>query len=119
MSKLLVMSALLAGLVAPFVSPGIVFAQDCNPTLADGSLNRCPPMNGGGRVDHRPDRMPHGDNGSGGNNGIHDTASVHGSGGATTFNSDGAHSAGMGHGGAAGNGAGGAAGNGAGGGHGK
>jgi hypothetical protein len=107
MSKSIVMLTLWAGLAAPLVSPGVVFAQNCTPTLADGSLNQCPPMGGGGHVDHRPDRLPHGGNDSHGNNGIHGTPSVHSTGGAATFNGDGAHSAGMGHGGGAGSGAGG------------
>ena len=107
MSKSLVMLTLLAGLAAPVVSPVIAFAQVCDPALADGSLNRCPPSNGGGHVDHRPDRLPHGDNDLHGNNGMHGAPGTHGTGGAATFDSGGAHSSGMGHGGGAAGGAGG------------
>jgi hypothetical protein len=96
MSRALVMLALLAGLAAPLVSPGTAFAQGCAPTLADGFLNRCPPINeGGGHVGHRPDRLPHGDNDFSGNNGIH------GTGGTLKFDNAAAHSAGMQHGGGA------------------
>jgi hypothetical protein len=115
MSKSLVMLTFLTGLAAPLVSPGTAFAQDCSPTLADGSLNQCPPTNGGGgRVGRRPDRLPHGDNDSRGNSGMHSTPSAHGTGGTAAFDNGAAHSAGMGHGGGAAGGAGGA-----GGGHGK
>jgi hypothetical protein len=108
MSKSLLMLTLLAGLAAPFVSPGIAFAQVCDPNLADGSLNRCPPSNGGGgHVDHRPDRLPHPDNDLHGNNGMHGSPGTHSAEGSSTFNSGAAHSAGMGHGGGAAGGAGG------------
>jgi hypothetical protein len=113
MSRSLAKFTFLAALAAPLTTPGAVFAQVCNPALADSSMNRCPPINdgGGSRIDHRPDRMPHGDNGMHPGSDMHGNPGVHG---ADTYTSGATHSGGMGHGGSAGG-----AGGGAGGGHGK
>jgi hypothetical protein len=48
MSKSPVVLTHFAGLAASLFSPGTAFAQVCAPTLADGSLNRCCPINDGG-----------------------------------------------------------------------
>ena len=103
---------ILAALAAPLIAPCSAFAQVCNPSLADGSMNRCPPMdNGGGaRIDHRPDQRPYGAAGMHPGNGMPGNPGTHAAGGGTAFTSGAAHSGGMGHGGGAG---------GAGGGHGK
>jgi hypothetical protein len=112
MSGILSKFTILTALAAPLLAPGAAFAQVCNPALADGSMNRCPPINdgGGARIDHRPDQRPHGAAGMHPGNGMPGNPGTHGVGGGTTFTSGAARSGGMGHGGAAG---------GAGGGHGK
>ncbi len=112
MSGMLSKFTILAALAAPLIAPVAAFAQVCSPTLADGSMNRCPPINdgGGARIDHRPGQMPHGADGMHPGNGMPGNPGAHGVGGGSTFTNGAARGGSMGHGGAAG---------GAGGGHSK
>lgn len=123
MSGILAKFTISAALAASLIAPGAAFAQVCNPGLAGGSMNRCPPIDdgGGARIDHRPDQRPHGADGMHPGNGMPGNPGAHGAGVGGTF-TDGAAHGGIGHGGAAGGadgGHGGAAGGAGGGGHGK
>jgi hypothetical protein len=92
------MFALLTGLTGSFIAQSPAFAEICNPALAAGYLNQCPPEAGGLYFDHRDFRHFRGDDG------FHDKHGFHGDGGENNFGRGVGHGGGMGHGEGAGRG---------------
>jgi hypothetical protein len=92
MPKLLAMSALMTTVAALLAAPGSAFAQTCNPAIAAGFLQQCPPVERHIRIYHGDYYHDHGDGG------FHDDHGFHGNGGYNDFNRGNNRGGGMGQG---------------------